>query len=101
MKAAEKVYVLADSSKFGGGYLSVICPTNEVDKIITDDGVSKRISEGKRTGCTVGYRVTGEVRMERQQKAYKGVIDYFKRRSWTENCVREKNCRRRETLQND
>ena len=40
-KAAEKVYVLADSSKFGGGYLSVICPTNEVDKIITDDGVSK------------------------------------------------------------
>ena len=23
------------------GYLSVICPTNEVDKIITDDGVSK------------------------------------------------------------
>ena len=41
MNAAEKVYVLADSSKFGGGYLSVICPTNEVDKIITDDGVSK------------------------------------------------------------
>ena len=41
MEAAEKVYVLADSSKFGGGYLSVICPTNEVDKIITDDGVSK------------------------------------------------------------
>lgn len=41
MKAAEKVYVLADSSKFGRGYLSVICPTNEVDKIITDDGVSK------------------------------------------------------------
>ena len=41
MKAAEKVYGLADSSKFGGGYLSVICPTNEVDKIITDDGVSK------------------------------------------------------------
>lgn len=41
IKAAEKVYVLADSSKFGGGYLSVICPTNEVDKIITDDGVSK------------------------------------------------------------
>lgn len=41
MKAAEKVYVLADSSKYGGGYLSVICPTNEVDKIITDDGVSK------------------------------------------------------------
>ena len=41
MKAAEKVYVLADRSTFGGGYRSVICPTNEVDKIITDDGVSK------------------------------------------------------------
>lgn len=41
MKAAEKVYVLADSSKFGGGYLICNCPTNEVDKIITDDGVSK------------------------------------------------------------
>ena len=81
MKAAEKVYVLADSSKFGGGYLSVICPTNEVDKIITDDGVSKEdIQKAKRTGYTVGYRVTGEVRMERQQKAYKGVIDYFKKK---------------------
>ena len=44
MKAAEKVYVLADSSKFGGGYLSVICPTNEVYKIITDDGVSAEMS---------------------------------------------------------
>lgn len=26
--------------------------------------------------------------MERQQKAYKGVIDYFKRRFWMENFVR-------------
>ena len=41
MKATDKVYVLADSSKFGGGYLSVICPTNEVYKIITDSDVSK------------------------------------------------------------
>ena len=40
-KSAREVYVLADSSKFGGGYLSVICPTNEVYKIITDDGVSR------------------------------------------------------------
>lgn len=37
----EKVYVLADSSKFGGGYLSVICPIKDVYKIITDDEVSK------------------------------------------------------------
>lgn len=39
-KVSEKVYVLADSSKFGGGYLSVICPIGDVDKIITDSEVS-------------------------------------------------------------
>lgn len=41
LKAAKEVYVLADSSKFGGGYLSVICPINAVYKIITDSHVSK------------------------------------------------------------
>lgn len=41
LKAAEKVYVLADSSKFGGGYLSVVCPIREVYKIITDDEVTR------------------------------------------------------------
>lgn len=41
LKAAKEVYVLADSSKFGGGYLSVICPINQVHKIITDHQVSK------------------------------------------------------------
>lgn len=41
LEAAKEVYVLADSSKFGGGYLSVICPIKEVFKIITDDLVSK------------------------------------------------------------
>ena len=39
--AAREVYVLADSSKFGGGYLSVICPIKDVYKIITDSQVSK------------------------------------------------------------
>ncbi|MGF0031396.1 DeoR/GlpR family DNA-binding transcription regulator [Bariatricus sp. SGI.154] len=43
LKAAEEVYVLADSSKFGGGYLSVICPIREVYKIITDDEVSRDV----------------------------------------------------------
>ena len=43
MKAAEKVYVLADSSKFGGGYLSVICPTNEVYKIIRDNALDVNV----------------------------------------------------------
>ena len=37
---SHKVYVLADSSKFGGGYLSVICPMKDIYKIITDDSIS-------------------------------------------------------------
>ena len=41
LKAAKEVYVLADSSKFGGGYLSVICPLTDVHLIITDDEVAK------------------------------------------------------------
>lgn len=41
MKAAEEVYVLADSSKFGSGYLTVICPLRDVHKIITDNEVSR------------------------------------------------------------
>ena len=41
LKSTDKVYVLADSSKFGGGYLSVICPIQDVYKIITDNEVSK------------------------------------------------------------
>lgn len=40
LKASKEVYVLADSSKFGGGYLSVICPINQVHKIITDSHVA-------------------------------------------------------------
>lgn len=41
LQAAKEVYVLADSSKFGGGYLSVICPIDKIHKIITDSQVSK------------------------------------------------------------
>ena len=39
LKAADQVYVLADSSKFGGGYISVVCPVSEVTGIITDRGI--------------------------------------------------------------
>lgn len=42
VKAASKVYVLADHSKFGGGYLSVVCPIKDIYKIITDDEVSTK-----------------------------------------------------------
>lgn len=41
LETAKKVFVLADSSKFGSGYLSVICPIGDVYKIITDGGISK------------------------------------------------------------
>ena len=37
----QQVFVLADSSKFGGGYVSVICPVKDVYKIITDSQISK------------------------------------------------------------
>ena len=40
LNMSHKVYVLADSSKFGGGYLSVICPMKDIYKIITDDSIS-------------------------------------------------------------
>lgn len=39
MNATEKTFVLADASKFHGGYLAVICPLNQVYKIITDEGI--------------------------------------------------------------
>ena len=42
MRTTEKVFVLADSTKFGGGYLSVICPIQSVYRIITDSQVSKQ-----------------------------------------------------------
>lgn len=40
LKAASQVFVLADSSKFGGGYVSVICPVKQVHRIITDSRIS-------------------------------------------------------------
>ena len=40
-KHPEQVFVLADSSEFGGGYVSVICPVKDVYKIITDSQISK------------------------------------------------------------
>lgn len=40
LRTTSRVYVLADSYKFGAGYLEVICPLTEVYKIITDDKIS-------------------------------------------------------------
>lgn len=45
LKSTSEVYVLADSSKFGGGYLSVVCPLKDIYKIITDEGIEKEYVE--------------------------------------------------------
>lgn len=42
LNSAEQVFVLADSSKFGGGYLSVICPLQKIHKVITDKEVDEK-----------------------------------------------------------
>lgn len=41
IKVSKKVYVMADSSKFGGAYLSVICPFEKITSIITDSSLSE------------------------------------------------------------
>lgn len=41
--AAEKTVVLADSSKFGRNSLVKVCPVDNIDMVITDDGVSEEI----------------------------------------------------------
>lgn len=51
LKVAKEVYVLADSSKFGGGYVSVICPLRDVYRIITDSAVdSEYIRKAQKEG---------------------------------------------------
>lgn len=41
LNTTQKVFVLVDSTKFGGGYLQVICPMNRIHKIITNSQVDK------------------------------------------------------------
>lgn len=41
MNAAYRVYILADSSKFGQTYLSIVCPVDRVDYLITDEGITE------------------------------------------------------------
>ncbi|MCP1102147.1 DeoR/GlpR family transcriptional regulator of sugar metabolism [Aequitasia blattaphilus] len=41
LRVAQRVFVLVDSSKFGGGYVSVICPIDQVYKIVTDNLISE------------------------------------------------------------
>lgn len=41
IRAADRVTLVADSTKFGHRALSVLCPLSDVDEIVTDDGVSE------------------------------------------------------------
>ncbi len=40
MDAAYQVYIVADSSKFNKSYLSIVCPIELVDCLITDSGIT-------------------------------------------------------------
>lgn len=51
IKSSKSVYVLADSSKFGSAYLSVVCPLDQVTAIVTDSSVSdENIEKAKTAG---------------------------------------------------
>lgn len=39
LAVSEKVYLMVDSSKFGGGYILVVCPLEAITKTITDSGL--------------------------------------------------------------
>jgi DeoR/GlpR family transcriptional regulator of sugar metabolism len=41
LKAANKIFLLVDSSKFGGGYVLAVCPLSSISRIITDDEIEK------------------------------------------------------------
>jgi len=41
LDTTDKVFVLADSAKFGAGYLEVICPLSDVYRILTDSGLKQ------------------------------------------------------------
>ncbi|WP_077610337.1 DeoR/GlpR family DNA-binding transcription regulator [Clostridium sp. Marseille-P2415] len=45
LKASKEVYLLVDSSKFGGGYVLVVSPLSEITRIITDNEIKKEYLE--------------------------------------------------------
>lgn len=40
LEVSDEINLLVDSSKFGGGYIMVVCPLEKITRIITDDGIS-------------------------------------------------------------
>ena len=41
LEVSDEINLLVDSSKFGGGYIMVVCPLEKITRIITDDGISE------------------------------------------------------------
>lgn len=39
LQSADQVFLLVDSSKFGGGYILVVCPLDRIERIITDSSI--------------------------------------------------------------
>ncbi|MHB8128285.1 MAG: DeoR/GlpR family DNA-binding transcription regulator [Mobilitalea sp.] len=42
LNASKDVFLLADSNKFGGGYVLAVCPLSRISRIITDDEIDKK-----------------------------------------------------------
>ncbi len=40
LAASSDITVLADSTRFGGGYFTIVCPISRISRIITDSGIS-------------------------------------------------------------
>ena len=55
LAAAQKIIVLADSSKFGKKSFAKICELNDIDELITDSGIS---SSNKKKLEEKGIKVT-------------------------------------------
>jgi DeoR family ulaG and ulaABCDEF operon transcriptional repressor len=54
MQQVQKVVLLADSSKFGQQALARLCPLDEVDVVVSDDGLSEEHRGRVRAaGCTL------------------------------------------------
>lgn len=45
LEVSNKIFLLVDSSKFGGGYVCAVCPLSRISCIITDNEVSKEYAE--------------------------------------------------------
>jgi DeoR family transcriptional regulator of aga operon len=53
-RQARQIVVVADSSKVGRVSPAVVCPANDIDLLITDNGISE---EAKRAFAAAGVKI--------------------------------------------